>query len=64
MREDLRDGTEVAVRLAGGAPLRDALVVADAGDWLVLDAAVREVAWYRGRGSCRSGSTPPRCPPI
>ncbi|MGQ5228642.1 hypothetical protein [Streptomyces sp. yara] len=49
MREDLSDGTAVAVRLAGGAPLRDTLVVADAGDWLVLDAAVREVAWYRSR---------------
>lgn len=49
MPEDLSDGTAVAVRLAGGAPLRDTLVVADAGDWLVLDEAVREVAWYRSR---------------
>ncbi|MFC9854750.1 hypothetical protein ACIGW5_31070 [Streptomyces prasinus] len=49
MREDLRSGTAVAVRLAGGAPLRDALVVADPGDWLALDAGVREVAWHRSQ---------------
>ncbi|MCP3771321.1 MULTISPECIES: hypothetical protein [unclassified Streptomyces] len=49
MREDLRGGTAVAVRLAGGAPLRDALVVADPGDWLALDAGVREAAWYRSQ---------------
>ncbi len=42
-------GTAVAVRLAGGAPLREVLGGAEAGDWLVLDAAVREVAWYRSR---------------
>ncbi|MGC4917083.1 hypothetical protein, partial [Streptomyces albogriseolus] len=29
--------------------MREALGGAEAGDWLVLDAAVREVAWYRSR---------------
>ncbi|WP_259370469.1 hypothetical protein [Streptomyces sp. SCUT-3] len=47
MREDRRGGTAAAARLAEGAPLRDALVVADPGDWLALDAGAREVAWYR-----------------
>ncbi|MEV6381874.1 hypothetical protein AB0M31_20960 [Streptomyces sp. NPDC051773] len=43
----LDDGTAVATRLAGGAPLHRTLDVADPGDWLALDAGVREVAWYR-----------------
>ncbi|GAA2281742.1 hypothetical protein GCM10010145_62190 [Streptomyces ruber] len=38
MGEDLEDGAAVAVRLAGGAPLREALAVVGPGDWLVLDA--------------------------
>ncbi|MFE9913068.1 hypothetical protein [Streptomyces clavifer] len=35
------------MRLAGGAPLPITFDVADPGDWLGLDAGVREVAWYR-----------------
>ncbi|MFF5338378.1 hypothetical protein [Streptomyces sp. NPDC013181] len=46
MLEDVKDGTAAAERLAGGAPLRDTLDVTDPADWLALDAAVREVAWY------------------
>ncbi|MFP8903143.1 hypothetical protein [Streptomyces atacamensis] len=49
MNGDVRDGTAVAVRLAEGVPLRDALPAADPGDWLALDTAARQVAWYRGR---------------
>ncbi|MFH8796004.1 hypothetical protein [Streptomyces sp. NPDC017941] len=40
------DGTAAATRLAGGAPLRSTFDVADPGDWLVLDSAVREVTWH------------------
>ncbi|MFI7392463.1 hypothetical protein [Streptomyces tendae] len=47
MLEDVEAGAAAAVRLAGGAPLRSVLDVADPGDWLALDAGVREVAWYR-----------------
>ncbi|MEU6572543.1 hypothetical protein [Streptomyces sp. NPDC046805] len=47
MREGIEDGTVAAMRLAGDAPLRSTLDVADPGDWLALDAGVREVAWYR-----------------
>ncbi|MEU9482005.1 hypothetical protein [Streptomyces sp. NPDC048191] len=47
MLEDTEDGTAAALRLAGGAPLRSTLDVADPSDWLALDAGVREVAWYR-----------------
>ncbi|MFG3155441.1 hypothetical protein ACGF7W_25765 [Streptomyces sp. NPDC048219] len=47
MRGDTVDGTVAAVRLAEGAPLRSTLDVTDPGDWLALDAGVREVAWYR-----------------
>ncbi|MGW5852632.1 HEAT repeat domain-containing protein [Streptomyces sp. NPDC055254] len=47
MLEDIEDGTAAATRLAGGAPLQSMLDVADPGDWLALDAGVREVAWYR-----------------
>jgi hypothetical protein len=46
MDEDLRAGAAAAVRLAGGVPLRDALVVTGPADWLLLDAAVRGPAWY------------------
>jgi hypothetical protein len=35
------------VRLAQGARLGDVLDVTDPGDWLALDAGVREMAWYR-----------------
>ncbi|WP_424851399.1 hypothetical protein [Streptomyces sp. SAI-129] len=43
----MRDGAAAATRLAGGAPLHSTLDVADPGDWLALDAAVREGAWHR-----------------
>lgn len=46
MLEDIGDGTAAATRLAGGAPLQGTLDVSDPGDWLTLDAGVREVAWY------------------
>ena len=46
MLEGIEGGTAAAMRLAGGAPLRTALDVADPSDWLALDAGVREVAWY------------------
>ncbi|WP_459740915.1 hypothetical protein [Streptomyces sp. E-15] len=49
MLEDVTDGSAAATRLAGGAPLRSTLDVADPGDWLALDAGVREVAWYSPR---------------
>ncbi|MEU0299330.1 hypothetical protein ABZ252_07635 [Streptomyces sp. NPDC006175] len=49
MLEDIEDGAKAATRLAGGAPLRSTLDVADPGDWLALDAGVREVAWYRSQ---------------
>ncbi|MDH2410465.1 hypothetical protein ACG5V6_01405 [Streptomyces chitinivorans] len=48
MSRDVGDGTTVAVRLAQGVPLRDALPAAGTGDWLALDAGVRQLAWYRG----------------
>ncbi|MEV5802891.1 hypothetical protein [Streptomyces collinus] len=41
------DGAAAAIRLAGDAPLRSTLDVADPDDWMALDAGVREVAWYR-----------------
>ncbi|MEU6807546.1 hypothetical protein ABZ920_00640 [Streptomyces sp. NPDC046831] len=47
MLEGVEDGAAAAVRLAGGAPLRSTLDLADPGDWLALDAGVREVARYR-----------------
>ncbi|MFE3947092.1 hypothetical protein ACFXPV_35315 [Streptomyces sp. NPDC059118] len=47
MLEDIEEGAAAATRLAGGAPLRSTLDVADPGDWLALDAEVREVAWNR-----------------
>ncbi|MGX1760239.1 hypothetical protein ACWIG5_25550 [Streptomyces lydicus] len=43
----IEGGAAAAMRLAGGAPLRGTLDVADPGDWLALDAGVREAAWYR-----------------
>ncbi|WP_258574697.1 hypothetical protein [Streptomyces shenzhenensis] len=49
MLEDIEDGTAAALRLAGGAPLQDTFDVSDPGDWLILDAGAREVAWYRPR---------------
>ncbi|MEU1200043.1 hypothetical protein ABZ446_27970 [Streptomyces sp. NPDC005813] len=45
MLEDIEGAASAVVLLAGGAPLRSTLVVADPGDWLALDAGVREVAW-------------------
>ncbi|MGW1536185.1 hypothetical protein [Streptomyces aureus] len=48
MIRDIDGGMTAATRLAGGAPLETTLDVTDPGDWLALDAAVREVAWYRG----------------
>ncbi|MEU3051490.1 hypothetical protein ABZ705_34270 [Streptomyces sp. NPDC006984] len=47
MLADTEDGTAAATRLAEGAPLRSTLDVANLGDWLALDAGVREVAWCR-----------------
>ncbi|MFD9132843.1 hypothetical protein ACFVZA_10480 [Streptomyces bottropensis] len=47
MLEGIEDRAAAATRLAGGAPLQSTLDVADPADWLALDAAVREVAWYR-----------------
>ncbi|MEW2513781.1 hypothetical protein [Streptomyces sp. NPDC046870] len=47
MLEDIGGGAAAAMRLAGGAPLRSTLDVADPADWLALDAGVREVAWHR-----------------
>ncbi|MFI1293697.1 hypothetical protein ACH4VM_35580 [Streptomyces sp. NPDC020792] len=47
MLADIEDGAAAAARLAGGAPLQSTLDVADPGDWLALDAGVREVAWHR-----------------
>lgn len=49
MLGDIEDGAEAASRLAGGAPLHSALDTTDPGDWLALDAAVREAAWWRPR---------------
>ncbi|MEV1026499.1 hypothetical protein [Streptomyces sp. NPDC050264] len=47
MIKDAEGGVRAAVLLAGGAPLRSALVGAGPGDWLALDAGVREIAWHR-----------------
>ncbi|WP_431039016.1 hypothetical protein ACQYWQ_00025 [Streptomyces sp. P6-2-1] len=49
MLEDVEDGAAAAIRLAGGAPLRRTLDVADPDDWLALDAGVRKVAWHLSR---------------
>ncbi|MFF2730296.1 hypothetical protein ACFVS9_20675 [Streptomyces sp. NPDC058008] len=49
MFEDIEDGAAAATRLAGGTPLHRTLDIADPGDWLTLDAAVREVAWNRSQ---------------
>ncbi|MFK0111161.1 hypothetical protein [Streptomyces sp. NPDC091217] len=49
MLDGMEDGTTAATRLAEGAPLRSTLDVTDPGDWLLLDAGVREVAWHRYR---------------
>ncbi|MFB7851592.1 hypothetical protein ACFC34_31930 [Streptomyces sp. NPDC056053] len=49
MRKETGDGAAAAVRLAGGAPLRDVLDADDPDSWLALDAAVREGVWYRSR---------------
>ncbi|MGD1221361.1 hypothetical protein AB9Q10_23350 [Streptomyces krungchingensis] len=46
MCEDIEGARAAVVRLAGGAALGSTLVVADPGDWLALDAAVREPAWH------------------
>ncbi|MFB7242031.1 hypothetical protein ACFCYX_06080 [Streptomyces populi] len=58
MIKDIEGGTTAAVQLAGGAPLESALDVTDPGDWLALDAAVREVPWSR------TSSRPQGCPPV
>lgn len=47
MLEDVEDGAAAATRLAGGTPLQSTLDVTDPGDWLALDAGVREVPWNR-----------------
>lgn len=47
MLEDVEDGTAAATRLAEGVPLQRTLDVADPGDWLALDAGVRETACFR-----------------
>jgi hypothetical protein len=47
MRADTVDARVAAVRLAEGAPLRGTLDVTAPDHWLALDAAVRDVAWYR-----------------
>ncbi len=47
MLADTGDRTVAAARLAEGAPLHSVLDVADPGDWLALDAEVREAAWHR-----------------
>ncbi|WP_416531035.1 hypothetical protein [Streptomyces coelicoflavus] len=49
MLGDIEDWAQAASRLAGGVPLHSALDVTDPGDWLALDAAVREAAWCRPR---------------
>ncbi|MER5615193.1 HEAT repeat domain-containing protein [Streptomyces sp. NPDC002215] len=49
MRKKTGDGTVAAARLAGGAPLRTTIDVADPGDWLALDAGVRELNRYRSQ---------------
>ncbi|MFI9724143.1 HEAT repeat domain-containing protein [Streptomyces sp. NPDC052396] len=46
MREDTQGTNTAAARLAQGAALQDVLAVADPGDWLALDAAVRDAAWW------------------
>ncbi|MFI8992629.1 hypothetical protein [Streptomyces sp. NPDC053542] len=46
-KDDVRRGAMAALRLAKGEPLRDVLNVSDPGEWLALDAGVREVRWYR-----------------
>jgi hypothetical protein len=45
----IEEGAAAVMRLAGGAPLRSTIDAADPGDWIALDAAVREVAWYRSQ---------------
>ncbi|MGW2299399.1 hypothetical protein [Streptomyces violaceorubidus] len=47
MLDNSEVGTAAVTRLVEGAPLHSTLDVAVPGDWLALDAAVREVAWYR-----------------
>ncbi|MCF0085415.1 MULTISPECIES: hypothetical protein [unclassified Streptomyces] len=49
MVEGVEGGAAAAARLAGGAPLRETLDVTDPGDWLALDAGVREAVWERSR---------------
>lgn len=40
-------GAEAAVRLAGGCGVAERARVTDPGDWLALDAGVREASWGR-----------------
>ncbi|MEU6536873.1 hypothetical protein [Streptomyces sp. NPDC047000] len=49
MLEGVTDGAAAAMRLAGDAPLPSTLDVTDPGDWLALDAGVREPAWFHQR---------------
>ena len=49
MLENSEHGTAATMRLAGGAPLRGTLDVADPSDWLALDEGVRKMAWHRAR---------------
>ncbi|MEV7077226.1 hypothetical protein AB0N88_01530 [Streptomyces sp. NPDC093516] len=47
MDEDIRGGEAAVARLVQGAPLEEALDVANPGAWTALDVAVRARAWYR-----------------
>ncbi|MEU0723225.1 hypothetical protein [Streptomyces sp. NPDC006140] len=47
MDEDIRGGEAAVGRLVQGAPLEEALDVADPGAWTALDVGVRAWAWYR-----------------
>ncbi|MFI0192990.1 hypothetical protein ACH4PW_36370 [Streptomyces sp. NPDC017082] len=49
MLGDVEAEAAAVMRLAGGAPLRSTLDVADPGDWLALDSRAREVPWYMAR---------------
>ncbi|WP_217624583.1 hypothetical protein [Streptomyces sp. TRM64462] len=47
MREGIGGGAEAAVLLSDGEPLASVLGAAAPGDWLALDAGVREAPWQR-----------------
>ncbi|MFB7212370.1 HEAT repeat domain-containing protein [Streptomyces sp. NPDC056255] len=59
MRKKTGDGTVAAARLAGGAPLRTTVDVADPNDWLALDAGVREANRYRSQSLPEWGHSTP-----